>query len=275
MTTQPGRLARARRERRRSRSRSPRSGRRTPGCRRSRPRCACAKSSSSEPAGSTSRLLAGGEHLVRLVLRRLHVGLVERVDPEDRAGDRGRELPAEELLAELVRRRRRAPPAPGGRGRPAARPAPGTRPLPCLPVDSASSCSAQRPKPPRVRAMQTLSRPSRQPSPSERPSSRPGLPSARRHASAISLARSEQPRRRRRPSAPPAPSRTARAPSSGRRSSARRGRSRANSRSRASCSSAEPGSVIAAQCSPFAGSAPRSSRCASASRASSPTSTRR
>ena len=32
----------------------------------------------------------------------MHVGLVERVDPEDRAGDRGRELPAEELLPELV-----------------------------------------------------------------------------------------------------------------------------------------------------------------------------
>ena len=47
--------------------------------------------------------LAGGEDLVRLVLRRLHVGLVERVDPEDVAGDRGRELPPEPLLAELVR----------------------------------------------------------------------------------------------------------------------------------------------------------------------------
>ena len=61
-------------------------------------------SSSSEP----SRLdvgLAGREHLVRLVLRGLDVRLVERVDPEDRAGHRGRELPAVELLPELVRRR--------------------------------------------------------------------------------------------------------------------------------------------------------------------------
>src|SRR5207247_1573773 len=38
----------------------------------------------------------------RLVLRRLHVRLVERVDSEDRAGDRDRELPTEELGAELV-----------------------------------------------------------------------------------------------------------------------------------------------------------------------------
>src|SRR5581483_12186009 len=48
-------------------------------------------------------LLPRREHLARLVLRHLHVRLVERVDAEDRAGDRGRELPAEELLAELVR----------------------------------------------------------------------------------------------------------------------------------------------------------------------------
>ena len=47
------------------------------------------------------------EHLVRLVLRRLHVGLVERVDPEDRARDGDGELPAEELLPELVRARQR------------------------------------------------------------------------------------------------------------------------------------------------------------------------
>ena len=47
--------------------------------------------------------MAGREHLVRLVLRGLHVGLVERVDLEIRAGDGGRELPAEELLAERVR----------------------------------------------------------------------------------------------------------------------------------------------------------------------------
>src|SRR5262249_18764124 len=49
------------------------------------------------------RLLAGREHVVRLVLRGLHVGLVERVDLEIRAGDRDRELPPEELRAEVVR----------------------------------------------------------------------------------------------------------------------------------------------------------------------------
>ena len=46
--------------------------------------------------------LAGGENLVRLVLRRLNVGLVERVDPEHVTGDRSRELPPEPLLPELV-----------------------------------------------------------------------------------------------------------------------------------------------------------------------------
>ena len=49
------------------------------------------------------RLAAGCKHLVRLVLRGLHVGLVERVDLEIRAGDRDGELPAEELAAERVR----------------------------------------------------------------------------------------------------------------------------------------------------------------------------
>ena len=47
--------------------------------------------------------LAGREDGVRPVLRRLHVRLVEGVDAEDRPGDRGRELPAEELGAEVVR----------------------------------------------------------------------------------------------------------------------------------------------------------------------------
>src|SRR3954447_11053958 len=39
-------------------------------------------------------LLPRRKHLVRLVLRRLHVRLVERIDLEVRAGDRDRELPA-------------------------------------------------------------------------------------------------------------------------------------------------------------------------------------
>src|SRR6266508_372828 len=45
-------------------------------------------------------ILARGEHLLRLVLGRLDVGLVERVDPQNRAGDRDGELPAEELGAD-------------------------------------------------------------------------------------------------------------------------------------------------------------------------------
>src|SRR5438105_13837960 len=48
------------------------------------------------------RLRARGEHLVRLVLGGLHVRLVEWVDAEDGAGDGSGELPAEELLPELV-----------------------------------------------------------------------------------------------------------------------------------------------------------------------------
>ena len=48
------------------------------------------------------RLLPRCEDLVRLVLRRLDVGLVERVDLEVRAGDGDRELPAEELRPERV-----------------------------------------------------------------------------------------------------------------------------------------------------------------------------
>src|SRR4029453_17583137 len=49
------------------------------------------------------RIATRREHLVRLVLRRLHVRLVERVDAENRARNGGRELPAVELVAELVR----------------------------------------------------------------------------------------------------------------------------------------------------------------------------
>src|SRR5262249_23200494 len=104
------------------------------------------------------RLAAGREHLVRLVLRRLYVRLVERVDPEDRARDRGRELPAEELLAQLIRRgephpRRLAgggagPRGRGGGGRPATRPAPGSalcRPCPSTPQAAARPRGRSRP----------------------------------------------------------------------------------------------------------------------------------
>src|SRR5829696_5077303 len=46
------------------------------------------------------------EQRVGAVLGRLHVGLVEGVDPEDRARDGDGELPAEELLTQLVRVRK-------------------------------------------------------------------------------------------------------------------------------------------------------------------------
>ena len=72
-------------------------------------------------------------------------------------------------------------------------PGAGMSPLPCLPVDSAISCSAHRPKPPGVSRMQILSRPSCQPAPNCRPSSKPGLPSSRRQSSAIRSAFGEQP----------------------------------------------------------------------------------
>ncbi len=47
-------------------------------------------------------LLEGFEQSLRLVLRLLHVRLVERIDAEPPAGDRRRDLPQEELFAEVV-----------------------------------------------------------------------------------------------------------------------------------------------------------------------------
>ena len=89
--------------------------------------------------------VARREHLVRLVLRRLHIRLLEGVDADHRAGDRDGELPAEELLAELVRIGEAHLLVQLGA---AGRPARGGCPLPCLPVDSATSCSIQRPNAP-------------------------------------------------------------------------------------------------------------------------------
>src|SRR5215218_10654290 len=130
------------------------------------------------------------EQRVGAVLGRLHVGLVEGVDPEDRARDGDGELPAEELLTQLVRV-----------GKPRlvdldvvalAAGSTGTSPLPCFPVDSASSCSTHSANPPGFSFNATLSRPSRQASASASPSSSPGLPSSSRHASRISSARSSR-----------------------------------------------------------------------------------
>ena len=273
VTTQPV-ASRARAASAASRASFARSGRRTPGCRRSRRRCACASSSSSEPSRLERPTSPPREHLVRLVLRGLHVGLVERVDAEDRAGDGGRELPAEELLAELVRAREPDLAAPGGRARRGDSPGAGTSPLPCLPVDSASSCSAQRPKPPATRRCRPCRGPPASPRRAARPSSSPGLPSSRRHASAISCARSssrvEVDAHQRRGHDPE--QRERRVAAADRRLAREDAR---NSRSRASCSSSEPGSVIARSTARRAGAASRSIACASASRASCPTSTRR
>src|SRR6266571_2113202 len=50
-----------------------------------------------------------GEHLFRVVLRLLNIGLVESVDAQNRPGDRGRDLPAQEFTAkvQLVAHRQR------------------------------------------------------------------------------------------------------------------------------------------------------------------------
>ena len=47
------------------------------------------------------RLLVGLGQRARLDLACLDIGLVERVDADDRAGHRGRDLPAEEFLADV------------------------------------------------------------------------------------------------------------------------------------------------------------------------------
>src|SRR5262249_39348207 len=48
-----------------------------------------------------TRLISGGK-LAGLLLACFDVGLVERVDPEDRARYRGRDLPTENLLTDVV-----------------------------------------------------------------------------------------------------------------------------------------------------------------------------
>ena len=209
----------------------------------------------------------GGEPL-RRHLARLDVGLIEGIQPERGAGHRRRHLPAEELGAEvhpvgevdpqsawpeLARAATVAsaglaasadpralqsevdehPVEAVGVGRPSSSPSTGIRPLPCLPVDSASSCSAHAPKsqsagePTRV----TLSCPACAMTASARPSATPGLRAAGtagpRPRPAARRARGSSRDRRRAP--PPAPARNPTAPSSGRRSRARR-ETRARSR---------------------------------------------
>ena len=53
--------------------------------------------------GEPARLLVFGGQCLRRDLAGLHVGLVERVDADHRAGDGGADLPAHELLGQIVR----------------------------------------------------------------------------------------------------------------------------------------------------------------------------
>src|SRR5512133_3919610 len=113
-------------------------------------------------------------------------GLMPRMDPATAVANSQRKNSAPRSYGSSRRTRpcwRSAPPS-------GSSPGAGTRPLPCLPVDSASSCSAQRPKPPGVSSMQTLSRPSTQFSPSSSPNRKPGFSSPSRHQPAIASARS-------------------------------------------------------------------------------------
>src|SRR2546428_549868 len=52
------------------------------------------------------RCVVAGEELARLLLRFFDVRLVERIDAEDDAGDRRRDLPADELPTEVDRIRK-------------------------------------------------------------------------------------------------------------------------------------------------------------------------
>ena len=173
-----------------------------------------------------SPALADAQHVAGELLGLLDVGLVERVDAEDRPGDRGGDLPADELGAEIDRvgeldpdhrvagrleRRLPARPRPAvatpasairtnARSGPYASTAPsgsrstGTIPTPCLPVLSAMSCSTHAPNAPISSSTRkvSLSRPALASVPMARPSERPGL---RRR---IRLAAGAQHRRRRR-----------------------------------------------------------------------------
>jgi len=221
------------------------------------------------PTGSTSGSWPG-QDLLRPILGELDIGLVEGVDAEDRSGDSGRELPAEELLTELVLAAQAhlleltvgasAGSSGAGRG-----PSPASR---------STRRAAARPTV-RSRLDSGRCRPCRAPLSvlaQREPESSPGLPSESLQASAISIARSNSGRRRshqRAGTIPNGESAEYRPPIVG-----SPGKMPAHSRSRASLSRAESGSVIAHQCPPV-GFRSQSSRCATASRASSRTSRRR
>ena len=52
--------------------------------------------------GQRAGLLEGGRQLAGLHLARFDVGLIERIDADDRARDGGRDLEAEEFLADML-----------------------------------------------------------------------------------------------------------------------------------------------------------------------------
>ena len=161
--------------------------------------------------------------LVRPVLRLLDVRLVERVDLEDRARDGGRELPAEELGAEVVRvgELHLARLAVGAVGRLVRR---GDEPAALLAgrfgeqlLDPQTESVGVRLRDDLVAALL--------PGRAERePEREAGVVVGDAAGVQRLLGAVEQPARGRRPSARPGRARTARAPSSGRRSSARRRR---------------------------------------------------
>ena len=140
-------------------------------------------------SGSSCVGFVAGEHAVGGVLGLLHVGLVERVDLKTPAGDRDGELGEQEHAAEVGRARGRdrehgmaglaRAPAPCARARrrargrragrrtrgprrrrpgsPSGSSATGRMPVPCLPVDSATSCSSHSPRPGSVSEMTNVS----------------------------------------------------------------------------------------------------------------------
>ncbi len=142
--------------------------------RRHKARCRLSRTSAST-SGSVPVFSIGVRQFARLHLGRFHIGLVERIDADHRTGDSHRDLPQIEELAELIGilghdgnhrmaalfQRRQLSPLVIDAGQPqAARtrgrrhrrpgsarfsPSMGIRPLPCLPVDSAISCSSHAP----------------------------------------------------------------------------------------------------------------------------------
>ena len=114
--------------------------------------------------GRGRRIAASGEDAAGQLLGGLDVGLVERVDAQNDPGHGGGELPEEHLGAQIrrlldgeahrrprqrpvvtVAQHRRTASTPGS-GASAPSPTTGRMPTPCLPVDSAISCSIHRPK---------------------------------------------------------------------------------------------------------------------------------